>query len=391
MRTSVLTGILLLSGIANAQESQNETTLLTNEPAIEVGGVVDVLGEYVETDRPFEDGFNFEGRTFEVSLDGRFSPRSRFYATGLYEDRDLDLAEAAFVLGGLGGNGSLSLGRTALDFGKQMQLHRHELRTVERPLALRTFIGDWSWGDGARYDNWFAAGDQTAVRFSLGVFGRVGAEGEESKDPRVAPFLEDSREPDSPAFNARLTGYTNVTPTSQFQVGASYRSVPDFTFDFEPSGGKVEGLNSGLLGIDATLGWTDLTGTRSWTVGGELLWFNGDIGTALDIDATPLDLTDDTFTVLTDDTIGFYVFGDYGADEYNSFGFQYSWVEEPASNGPELGEFDLYYTRYLNALTPTDRLRFGATLAHHDTLDESVRFVVQYTVGIGAHPSQSNW
>lgn len=391
MHWSALTGILLIAASAHAQESQNETLLLSNESGIDVGGAIDLIGEYVATDAPDQDGFDFTARTLELSAGGSLFEGAQFYATGVFEYDDLALTEGAVVLTGLGGNGSLSLGRTALDFGKQMQLHRHELRTVERPLVLRTFLGNSSWGDGARYDNWFASGDHSAVRFSLGVFGQIGAAGEETSDPTLEPFEEDRREPDSIGLTARLTGYADLTPTSQFQIGASYRLVPDFSYDYDPSGASVDGLNVGLLGLDATFAWTDVSGVQQWTLGGELLWLAGDTGTVHDDSGTPLDFTDDNFTVLEEDSVGFYLYGDYGWDALNSAGLQYSWIELPESGGPEAGEIDLYYTRFLDLLTSEDRLRFGVTLAHQDSLDESVRFVIQFTTGIGSHPNQANW
>ncbi len=391
MHWSVLTGIFLIAASAQSLASQNETQLLTNEPAIQVGGVVDLIGEFLKTDQPVDDGFDFTARTFELSVSGDLSPRTRYFATGIYEDSDPDITEAAIVLTGLGGNGSLAIGRTSLDFGKQMQLHRHELKTIERPLVLRTFLGDWSWGDGVRYDNWFASGDHSAVRFSLGVFGRVGADGERTKDPVLAPFERDFRQPDTIGLTARITGYSDITPTSQFQVGASYRTIPEFTLDYDPSGAFVEGLNNGLLGVDATFAWTDLSGIKQWTMGAELLWFNGDIGTTVSDSGTPLDPSDDNFTVLEDDAVGFYLYGDYGFDERNSLGLQYSWVELPQTTGPELGEVDLYFTRFVRLLSPEDRLRFGVTFAHNDGLDESVRFVVQFTTGLGSHTRESGW
>lgn len=391
MHWSALTGILLVTASAQGQQSQNETHLLTNEPRIEVGGTADLLGKYVATDAPDQDGFDFTAQTLELSAGGALFSGAQFFTTVAFEDDEFELGEAAVVFEGIGGNGSLVLGRSSLDFGKQMQLHRHELRTIERPLVLRTFLGDQSWGDGARYDNWFASGDHSAVRFSLGAFAQVGARGVDTTDPTLAPFEEDRRDTDSLGFNARITGYADLTSTSQFQVGASYRLIPNFTYDFDPSGAEVKDLNSGLLGVDATFAWTDLIGSSQWTIGTELLWFAGDTGTTHDDSGTPLDFTDDNFSVLEEDAVGFYVYGDYGWDQQNAFGIQYSWVELPEDGGPELGEFDLYYTRFLNLLGAEDRIRFGVTLAHNDGLEDSVRFAIQYTTSLGYHPSQVSW
>lgn len=391
MHWRALTGILIVAANAQAQESQNETHVLSNEPRFEIGGMADFLGEYVATDAPKEDGFDFTARTLELSAGGSLLPGVQFVLTGAYEDDEFELGDASVTFEGIGGNGSLVLGRSWLDFGKQMQLHRHELRTIERPLVLRTFLGDESWGDGIRYNNWFASGDHSAVRFSIGAFARVASRGLDTEDPLLSSFEDDRRAPDSVGFSARLTGYADLTPTSQFQVGASYRLTPSFAYDFEPSGAKVSGLNSGLLGVDATFAWADLVGSSKWTIGAELLWFAGDTGTTLDNSGTPFDFTDDNFTVLEEDAVGFYVYGDYGWDEQNSVGLQYSWVELPEDGRPEAGELDFYYTRFLNLLGAEDRLRFGVTLAHNDVLEESVRFGIQYTTTPGFHSEEAGW
>lgn len=391
MRPRLLLGLLCLSTSTLGQESEAEPVRLSNERRFEVSGIVDLLADYRITNAPGEDGFDLDVRTLELTFGGQITPLTRFYTTTIYEDSDLDIGEAAVVFEGIGRNGSLVLGRSFLDFGKQMQHHRHELKTIERPLALRAYLGDWSFGDGLRYDNWFASGDQSAVRFSAGLFGNVGAEGEPNPDVDVAEFENDLRNTGSLGITARITGYADITSLSQFQVGASYRSLADFTFDYAPSGAFVDGLNNGLLGVDATFAWTDLTGARQWTLGTELLWFAGDIGATLDDSGTPGVPFDDNFTVIEDDAVGFYLYGDYGLDEKNSIGAMYSWAELPQTGGPEAGELDFYYTRFFGGVTEDDRLRFGLTLAHNDSADESVRFVVQYTTGFGTHPRETRW
>ena len=84
---------------------------------------------------------------------------------------------------GLGGHNTLRAGRFFVDFGKQMQTHVHELRTLERPLVLRTYLGDEVKGDGLQCDHWFARGRKTAVRWSIGAFASLLPEEEEEFDP----------------------------------------------------------------------------------------------------------------------------------------------------------------------------------------------------------------
>lgn len=377
-------------GVQRSAAPRNEDggLLLSNDWQAVWAGVVDGTLEYAESNDSELDGLDLELRTIELNGAVTIDANAWAYAAVAYQDEEFDLFEAAVVYDGLPGNSSLKLGRYFVDFGKQMQFHRHELRTLERPLVLREFLGTSSFGDGIQYDNWFAAGDRTAVRYSLSLFGQLRAQGDESRDPFVRPFEEDRRDVEELALTARVTGYADLTPVSQVQVGASYRLVPDFTFDFDPSGAQVTGLNNGTLGLDATFAWIDPTFGRQWTTGGEILWFNGDVGAIVDDTGTPTDFSDDTFTVLEDSVIGFYGFFDYSWDPDHSGGLQYSWVELPQAGKPEAGELDLYYTRHLG---DHHRLRFGLSLLHNDMADEAVRLAIQYTGLIGSHTHGANW
>src|SRR5207248_2602866 len=74
---------------------------------------------------------------------------------------------------GLGGQATIRAGRFFMDFGKQMQTHVHELRTIERPLVFRAYLGEEVKGDGVQWDSWTSVGDKTALRWSLGVFNNL--------------------------------------------------------------------------------------------------------------------------------------------------------------------------------------------------------------------------
>jgi hypothetical protein len=60
-----------------------------------------------------------------------------------------------------------------------MQTHLHELRTIDRPLVLRTYLGSEVKGDGVQWDDWTSFGESTAVRWSIGVFGNLLPEAED--------------------------------------------------------------------------------------------------------------------------------------------------------------------------------------------------------------------
>ena len=113
-----------------------------------------------------------------------------------------------------------------------MQAHVHDLRTLERPAVLRTYLGDELGGDGAQFDHWFAAGDETVVRSSLGVFASLVGEGHGDDDSGEAePFDGERKDLDELALTARLTGFTDVGEHGTFQAGLSARLVPEFGFE----------------------------------------------------------------------------------------------------------------------------------------------------------------
>ncbi len=119
-----------------------------------------------------------------------------------------------------------------------MQQHLEELRTVERPLPLREYLGEELSGVGVQYDNWFAATDETPVRISLGVFASLLGEGHEHDEGGAEPAqaVPDRRNLDELSFAARITGMTDVGDTGLFQLGASTRVVPEFGFESAANG-----------------------------------------------------------------------------------------------------------------------------------------------------------
>ena len=167
--------------------------------------------------------------------------------------------------------------------------------------------------------------------------------------------------------------------------------MPEFGFEAPDSalaGGSVDGLSNAVLGLDLTSGWQDETATRGWTLGGELLLFTGDIGGEIDDNALIGDPSDDLVQVIDDDVLGFYAFVDRAFDLQSSAGVQWSWLELPEDQAPELSEVELYYTRHLSEF---QRLRFVAAGTDSDIDSDALRFAVQWTGFIGPHSHGLNW
>ena len=363
-----------------------QTDRFSNEFNPALGFVVDALASYFDSDAPGEDGFDLELRTLELTAAAYVDPRAWAYAVLVGEPEEgVEVEEAAVRYLGLSGNHTLQAGRFFVDFGKQMQAHVHDLRTVDRPAVLREYLGAELAGTGLQYDNWFPAGDVTLVRYSLGVFQSLlagGHEHGEEEEELVEALNEGRKDAGDLSWTGRLTALRDVGDRGTLQLGASARWVPAFTYEAEGLE-EVPDNESWVWGADLTYGWKDETARRSWALGGEYLILDGDIRAGVDDPLSPTEIL-----VEDDSASGFYLFADHGWTPNDHAGVQWSRVELPEEADAELSEYDVYYTRYL---TEFQRLRFAVTAADIDAGDDEVRFTIQYTNYIGPHAHGINW
>ena len=341
--------------------------------------VVDAIADHVDWSGRSQDGFNLELRTLELAAQAWIDPNAWAYFIAATDGEEFGVEEAAIHYVGFEGNQTLRAGRFFLDFGRQMQTHVHELRTVERPLVLRAYLGAEVAGDGVQWDDWRPIGDRTVLRWSLGVFASLLPEEEEYfEDP--ARDVEDRKEGGDLNYSARLTGFTELSDSSTFQAGGSARVVPNYGLEFEATGDRETDLSSLVWGLDATYGWVDETGQRTWTAGAELLVSTGDVGAE---NPAP-----GVVNVIDGSATGYFAFLDHGWNRFNSAGFQYSEAELPDAGSTRASEIELYYR---HGLSEFHRLRFGVGFADMEAGEDSVRFVVQYTGVLGAHGHGVNW
>ncbi len=358
---------------------------LSNDFNPAIGVVIDAFADGIATDGA-DDGFDAELRVLELNFSAHIDPEAWAYVVLASENGENPrLDEAAVEYTGMGGNQVLKVGRFFVDFGKQMQNHLEGLRTLERPLPLREFLGEELAGTGVQYDNWFAAGDATPVRFSIGAFASLLGEGHEHDDggtPEPAGVVPDRKDIDELSFVARITAMTDAGERGLAQLGASVRHVPAFDFTFDDAGLAQRGLSNTVFGVDATWATSDATGLKRTLIGGEFLAIDGDIAGALDDPVTPtaIDVVDDSAT-------GFFVFGDYAWDRYHSAGVQYAAADLTEDPSLDASELDLYYT---HNLTEFRRLRFGVTVGEEGGVD-STRAYVQFTNYFGNHFHGLNW
>jgi hypothetical protein len=371
------------SGAADPSQSSRFDTAFN--PAISF--VVDTFLDHASTSGPSEDGFDLGLRIFELGAQAWVDPNAWAYVIAAADEEEVGIEEAAIHYTGLGGNSTLRGGRFFIDFGKQMQLHPHELRTLERPLALRTFLGEEVPGDGLQWDCWTALGDEGALRWSLGGFASLLPESEEDDAVPVASVAE-RKEGDDLSFSARVTAFRDVGEDGVLQVGTSARTVSDYAFELGASGDVAEELENTVFGADVTYGLKDASGLTRWTFGTELLLSTGDVGAEVVDVGGDGDPTNDVLAVVDESRWGGYVFADHAFDARRSVGLQWSWCELPDDAGSDASETEAYYT---HSFSEFHRLRFSASAYDDDLGDDSLRFAIQYTAVVGAHGHGVNW
>lgn len=381
----------VLAGGALAQDFQSPgrsdyfrrfpTNQFTNQFNPALGFVLDGFLDYRDVDGG-PDGGDFELRILEINGSGAIDPSAWGYVALVSEEGEApEIEEAGIILDQLPGNAELKVGQFFIDFGKLMQLHVEELRTLERPLPLREYLGEELGGLGVQFDYWIPVNDETPVRFSFGAFSSLlgGHHGEEEEGLEPEAETADAKGLDDFSYSARVTGMTDVGDNGVLQMGASGRFVPEFAFAFDAL--EEAGLSTTTYGFDLTYQHTDPSGQERWLFGGEYVVADGDLAAEVDDPMAPTALT-----VVDDSASGFYAFADYRWNPRYSAGVQFASAEELEDPTAEVDELDLYVTW---APTELRRLRLGTTFVDGD--QDETRVYVQFTNFFGAHVHATKW
>ena len=366
--------------------TMGQTTRFSTDFNPSFGFVIDAFADYLDVDDG-DDGFDAAFRLMEFNAAAYVDPEAWAYATitTTEELEQLAVEEAAIEYLGFGDRSTLTIGRFFVDFGKQMQEHVEELRTIERPLVLREFLGEELSGTGLEFNHWFEVNESTPVRFSLGVFASLLGEEEHHSggedEPEVETEVPERKDVDELSILGRVTGMTDVGERGKLQLGVSGRVVPEFAFEFGAL--EQDGLSNTVYGADVSYLWASETGVERFLIGGEWLVFDGDLAGVVDDPNAPTVLN-----VIDDSAHGYYTYADYQWNEAMSAGVNYSWIEAPESPDDAESELDLYVTR---RSTSFRRLRLGVTLAESDVAGDSTRVFVQFTNIFGAISHGINW
>lgn len=307
---------------------------------------------------------------------------------------EVALSEAVLTATGLGERTSVRFGRMFLDFGKQMQIHVHDLASPERPAALREFLGSEAAGTGVEWNRWWPVGEDTALRCSVGLFGAVeGAEhgsllSPEDDDGEVqAAFAERGTARDF-VWTARCTAMTDVGERGVLQAGASVRAMPRFGFfGGEDDQGQVLTLSdqrSRLFGADLTYGWASDDGMQTFTGTLEALLAQGDLAASVRNDG----MANASLEVFDDRARGLSLSLDHGWNRQDSIGLVLSTFEHPEVGTPRDSEWTLYWNHYATEFL---RVRLAAVHLQSGAGEDRSALLVQLTGYMGAHGHPYNW
>ena len=336
--------------------------------------VVDTLADYSDGDG--DDGLELSLRSAELSAKSWIDPDAWAYFVAVAEEEGLAMEEAAIHYKGLGDTHTLRIGRFFLDFGKQMQAHVHDLRTVDRPLPLRAYLGSELGGDGVQWDAWTPGGETGALRWSLGVYGAINSESEDLEDLGIERELGGRKDLGDLAMTARLTSFMDIGEESTLQLGASWLGIPSYSA--EGGNEEAEDLSQNVVGFDATYGF-GADGEDKWTFGAEFLFASGD--TTLGLDGGGDLVVDDQGLT------GFYLYGDWAFEPNQSVGLQLAEAELPRLDGEDASEIDIYYTRHISEYHRVRLAVRQSSIADEDNF----ALLVQYTGFVGAHAHGVNW
>ncbi|MEZ5980654.1 MAG: hypothetical protein R3F34_20935 [Planctomycetota bacterium] len=360
--------------------SSGQTDRFSNEFNPAIGAVIDAVADWRDPDGG-EDGFDATLRALEIGINGRVDPDWWAYAVVVAEEDEIGVEEAAAHYLGIGGNTTLRFGKFFADFGKQMQVHIHDLPYLDRPDVLAEYLGEELPGVGAQIDHWWATGDASALRVSFGVFADLGGEHEDEGGSPVETVLADRRGLGDLAFTGRVTQFFDVGENGVLQWGLSARHLGDFSFEDEEDGLEATGLSNTVYGADLTYGWTDASGLSGWTFGGEFLVDDGDLSAEPNGGLTALDVFDDSVS-------GWYAWGERRFDAYNSVGAVLGGFEHPEPGTPRDFRVTGFYTRNLSEFA---RLRLSVGQLDSDEGGDETQVALQLTTFFGPHSHGVNW
>ena len=258
----------------------------------------------------------------EIGIQGYVYPNVKadaFITGSPSENAPFQVEEAYLTYLGLTKGLNINVGEKHVSFGRTNLLHNHSWLYTRQPLVISNFVAPESLsGQGANFSYLFPTKSNLFAQLDLGVWAN-GTEGEESSLPDIVAGpganLTDRFE------TARLwTGYP-ISERDELELGGSW------------AGGKsnedpltLETDHVHLTGVDLSYRHFG-EGDKRLLLRGEHFWRKG-----------TTDSNGDTAK-------GYYLFGNYRMNKYNSVGLLYDWSEFPHATDLHESALSLIYTK----------------------------------------------
>lgn len=295
----------------------------------------------------------------ELGIQGYVYPNVKadaFVTGSSSEDEPFQVEEAYLTYLGLTKGLNVNVGQKHVSFGRTNLLHSHSWPYVRQPFVIANFIAPESLtGQGANFSYLFPTKSNLFAQLDLGVWAN-GNEGEPSDLPDIVAGpganLTDRFE------TARLWTGCPIGESNELELGGSW------------AGGKSNENPDTLQTDYVHIKGVDLSyrhfgeGDKRLLLRGEHFWRNG---TTDSDDATAK---------------GYYLFGNYRWDRYNSVGLLYDWSEFPQATNLHESALSLIYTKQFSEQY---YMRFQAMHGNRPDCGSFNEFWLQWVWGVGPH------
>jgi len=295
----------------------------------------------------------------ELGIQGWVYPNVKadaFLTTSPSENASMSVEEAYLTYLGLAKGLNLYVGEKHVPFGRTNLLHNHSWLYVEQPKVLRNLVASESLGgEGADLSYLIPTGSNLFAQLDLGTWTGSGPE-ESANLPNVvvgpgAAF--------SDRFNtARLwTGYP-LTENSEVELGGSYAQGAEDAQAIASGHGQAD-----LTGVDLSYRHFG-EGDSRLLLRAENIWRKETVGS------------------FSDTVSGYYLFGNWRWDKYNSFGLLYDWSGFPQASSLHESAASLIWTKQFSEQY---YLRLEGTHGSRPDDHSYNQMMLQWVWGVGPH------
>jgi hypothetical protein len=368
------------------QLGQTDRFSNTFNPA--VGLVIDTIA-HASTSRESREGQDrLWLRAAELSLAAHVDPFGYGYA--IFEGSEGDSAEvieAAAVMNRLPANFTVKAGRLLADVTKFGQRHDHELPFVEKPGALREFLGGSLQGTGIELHQWFGLSDEIPLRWSLGMYSELEGHSHAIGFEHVHEHdhgADYKRKLDNFSYTGRVTTYMDLDEENSLQFGASAWWAPDVPVHEEtaPAGVRFH-TRRALGGVDVTYKWQDPASQRTFFLGGEALLSDGKF----------LQEVGAHHRIIDERAHGGYLWSEYAWDPHWSVGCMadaFSHIEDAGTGQRDYSAFLTWRISHFNQLRLQYRFNDLERTAESRGEDHH-EIMLQWSIVIGSHGHALDW